>query len=178
MIANNNSRPGGRKGWAAAVAALVRLGKAMPGDIADDLTDLVDINAPTPDGIGRNYVDRVPGRAEIPVSPTTSASGAGAEQLPRWSSDHAPQGGITELYNRFNELMAQFSELKKGQADLLIVFSVSSKPSSRRFRIAKATMKTATTTARKSKSKKALSGAGIRTGAIRDVLNAVRSTMI
>ncbi len=93
------------------------MGKSIPDDELDN--SLPQFDAPVADGINANYVNRVPGRQEIPVSPTTSASGAGAEQLPRWSSDHAEQGGITELYNRFNALMAEFAELKKSQMEVI-----------------------------------------------------------
>ena len=53
---------------AEAVAAIPALGKSNPGDIIDDLTDFIDIDASIPDGISRNYVDRVPFVPEIPVS--------------------------------------------------------------------------------------------------------------
>ena len=178
MITNHNSRPGGRKGWSQAVAAILALGKSIPQDKIDDLADVIDIDASVADGISRNYVDRVPSRQEIPVSPTTSASGAGAEQLPKWSSDPATQSGIAELYRRFSAMMEQFSELKKSQMDVVNCLQEFVK-SNARFPDGEDEDSSADDDdeeVEKSKIGKALSGQGLTTGTIKEVLNILSSS--
>lgn len=158
--------------WNAGLATLIRLVKNLPRDTAEDLMDIVDINSDVADGINANYVNRVPGRAEIPVSPVTAASGGGAESLIEWSSDLSPQEGITRLYDAFSKLLKRFDELGKSQLRLAEGVAAFVKATDERFPDSESDEDDDSDEAQ---IEKALAGAGIRTGAIRDVLAAVRS---
>ncbi len=165
-----------RATWNDAIRKLVSLGKSFPGDEVED--DSIDFDSEIADGISAGYVSRVPSRQEIPVSPTTSASGAGAEQLPRWSSDPATQSGITELYRRFSAMMEQFSELKKSQMDVIESVTNLAKATKAAFPDSEEDVADEDDDEEVEKSKigKALSGQGLTTGTIKEVLNILSSS--
>jgi hypothetical protein len=163
--------------WNDAVRRLLALGKNMPSSAVDALDDaLPEFNSDVADGIMGGYLNRIPSRAEIPISPVTAASGGGAESLIEWSSDITPQEGITRLYNEFSKLLKRFDELGKSQLRLAEGVAAFVKATDERFPDSeqKVADEDDDSDSDEKKIEKALAGLGMRHGGVRDVIEAFR----
>src|ERR1700760_4935981 len=96
---------------ASLLARWVKVFKAIPDGVVDDLEDVADMWT-EPGGEHKN-----PGRGEIGTGPAQRMSGDGAEQMIREYSDPAPQQGLTQQYADFQRMMADWAKSLNARLD-------------------------------------------------------------